>query len=60
MEEGDDGVSAEKLARKIVEAVLVRLDDHIRRHGLASIGDDLKEAAIAVVAQMIREDREYY
>lgn len=53
-------MSAEKLARKIVEAVLVRLDDHIRRHGLASIGDDLKEAAIAVVAQMIREDREYY
>ena len=53
-------MTPEALACKIVEAVLARLDDHVRRYGLASVDDDLKQVAIEVVVRMIREDREYF
>lgn len=53
-------MSAAELARHIVEAILVRLDDHVRCYGLVSVDEEAKQAAIAVVTRMLEEDRTYF
>lgn len=53
-------MDANTLARKIVEAILVRLDDHVHRYGLASVDEEMKQSLITLMEQMIKEDREYF
>lgn len=52
-------MNSRELATKIVEAVLARLDDHVQHYGLASVDEQLKQAAIDAVERYIAWDREH-